>query len=169
MAGRIPTLHLFPSSSQPSHRTLGTPPPSPPQQILYTEQKIDTHTKKRVPATRHNMLLTFNMQTTCRTHTLTQSIQQYNATLRPLPVHPHLYLHWRTCYHYHLVKGLHSCFAPIERGFLGASRSKWYNIRNMPTVLFEGHSWRTNKLRENYATAASAIIHVTSPRRTSSA
>ena len=28
-----------------------------------------------------------------------------------------IYLHWRTCYHYHLVKGLHSCFAPIERGF----------------------------------------------------
>ena len=149
VAGRSPSLHLFPSSSQPSHRTLGTPPPSPPQQILYTEQKIDIHTKKMVPATRHNMLLTFNMQTTCRTHTLTQSIQQYNATLRPLPVHPHLYLHWRTCYHYHLVKGLHSCFAPIERGFLGASRSKWYNIRNMPTVLFEGHSWRT-KLRENH-------------------
>ena len=23
-------------------------------------------------------------------------------------------------------KFLHSCFAPIERGFLGASRSKWY-------------------------------------------
>ena len=25
-----------------------------------------------------------------------------------------------------IVKSLHSCFAPIERGFLGASRSKWY-------------------------------------------
>ena len=94
---------------------------------------------------------------------------QYNATLRPLPVHPHLYLHWRTCYHYHLVKGLHSCFAPIERGFLGASRSKWYNIRNMPTVLFEGHSilaYEAARKPLTNATAASAIIHVTSPRRT---
>ena len=68
------------------------------------------------------------MQTTCRTRTLTQSIQQYNTTLRSLPVHPHLYLHWRTCYHYHW---LHSCFAPIERGFLGASRSKWYYLRGV--------------------------------------
>ena len=25
-----------------------------------------------------------------------------------------------------MVKSLQSCFAPIERGFLGASRSKWY-------------------------------------------
>ena len=129
MAGRSPSLHLFPSSSQPSHRTLGTPPPSPPQQILYTEQKIDIHTKKRVPATCCLLSYSFNthiMQTTCRTRTLTLSIQQYNTTLRSLPVHPHLYLHWRTCYHYHW---LHSCFAPIERGFLGASRSKWYYLQ----------------------------------------
>ena len=25
-----------------------------------------------------------------------------------------------------MVKSLHSCSAPIERGFLGASRSEWY-------------------------------------------
>ena len=75
MAGRIPSLHLFPSSSQPSHRTLGTPPPSPPQQILYTEQKIDIHTKKRVPATRHNMLLTFHYADYMQnTHTNTEYI-----------------------------------------------------------------------------------------------
>ena len=49
-----------------------------------------------------------------------------------------------------MVKSLHSCSAPIERGFLGASRSEWYF--DLVIIIIrktcQGYSWHT-KLREN--------------------